>query len=420
MKFIIRAGKLANDIFNPVADYVYNTFGSNSGNLAYQYSVQKTLSTADSTFTPTYYKHDINKNKHLRDINSSYDALILPMANSLGRKDFISQLDELTTLIKSTKIPCIVTGIGLQSDTSGSFQVPGIDNAKQFIAAVLDKSNSIGVRGDITKKFLIKLGFPADRIDVIGCPSLYLHGSNFVLNKQIEVNSNSKVVYSFTPHMPKQLRMAMSKFLSLFNHIRYIAQRRDELAIMLFCGHNTLPKDDNLLITTPSSPLIVNNNARFFTHYPSWINYLKYFHFSVGTRLHGSITALLAGIPALLIVHDSRTKELGDYHGIPYIEAGHIHSEKDILDKLNNISFTKFNTSYKENFNNFISFLHKNSLRTIYDKEVGENRIFDSTFIEYTSQVIKPTIHENTETKIDILSSFNKIQSEYINKLKNK
>lgn len=181
MKFLIRAGKVDGEIKSPVHDYVYNTFGSNSGNLAYQCSIQRLLSNEGlNSFVATKYNHKSDETK-VKEINENFDAFILPMANNIGRKNFSAQLDELSSLIEKVEIPCVVVGIGVQTTIDGDLNLPCKDSTIRFINAVLNKSKVIGVRGQLTKDYLISIGIPSERIEVIGCPSLYLNGGGIQL-----------------------------------------------------------------------------------------------------------------------------------------------------------------------------------------------------------------------------------------------
>ena len=56
----------------------------------------------------------------------------------------------------------------------------------QFCNAVLEKSRSIGVRGEITQEYLVRLGIKRRKIDVIGCPSMYTFGDFLPLKKATE------------------------------------------------------------------------------------------------------------------------------------------------------------------------------------------------------------------------------------------
>ena len=49
----------------------------------------------------------------------------------------------------------------------------------------------------------------------------------------------------------------------------------------------------------------------------TWMDYLAGFDFAFGTRIHGTITALVSGTPGYLFAHDSRTLELARYFDDP-------------------------------------------------------------------------------------------------------
>ena len=110
-----------------------------------------------------------------------------------------------------------------------------------------------------------------------------------------------------------------------YPNLVYMAQNIQTLELML---HGTYPmgKKGTMLRTgVPVSlkhPLIRQNRVRFFLDPKTWFAHLANYDFSFGTRIHGNIAALLAGTPALLLAHDSRTLELADYHEIPYREIG--------------------------------------------------------------------------------------------------
>lgn len=157
MRILMRAGKLWDQQFDPTYDYSANTFGSNSGNLAYQFSINRLLTSSsfsdddNNIFVATKYRQNFST-EEINYINDHFDYFILPMANNLGRKNFISQLNEISSLIEKLKIPCVVVGIGVQTDIGGDLRaLPGKEENKRFLRAILNKSKSIGVRGELTK-----------------------------------------------------------------------------------------------------------------------------------------------------------------------------------------------------------------------------------------------------------------------------
>ena len=75
---------------------------------------------------------------------------------------------------------------------------------------------------------------------------------------------------------------------------------------------------DSLLPVHPSHPFFREDRTRFYVDPWPWIDDLRDFDFSFGTRIHGTIAALLAGTPAVVLAHDSRTLELARYFDIPH------------------------------------------------------------------------------------------------------
>jgi polysaccharide pyruvyl transferase WcaK-like protein len=80
---------------------------------------------------------------------------------------------------------------------------------------------------------------------------------------------------------------------------------------------------------TLDHPLIRSDRVRFFLDPTTWFEHLAQYDFSFGTRIHGNIAALLAGTPALLLAHDSRTLELAEYHEIPHRTITSIEDDAD-------------------------------------------------------------------------------------------
>ena len=87
---------------------------------------------------------------------------------------------------------------------------------------------------------------------------------------------------------------------------------------------------------------------------------------SVGSRLHGNIAALQAGTPCVLIPHDTRMKELVDYHRLPHVMASDVQINWTLYDLVEHADFSSMHTCHKENFQRYLSFLEKNGIDHIY------------------------------------------------------
>ena len=80
-KILIRAGM--SPLETPDIDQVLQNdrIGGNSGNLIYQYSVFRALMTEDTQFTSRYFRIDNCDEAFIEEVNSSYECVILPLAN---------------------------------------------------------------------------------------------------------------------------------------------------------------------------------------------------------------------------------------------------------------------------------------------------------------------------------------------------
>jgi polysaccharide pyruvyl transferase WcaK-like protein len=72
----------------------------------------------------------------------------------------------------------------------------------------------------------------------------------------------------------------------------------------------------------------LHQHGKIFGNVKEWIEFLKESKcFCLGTRFHGTIAARLAGIPATLITHDSRTLEMAQKMSIPSISGESVDTD---------------------------------------------------------------------------------------------
>ncbi|MGB5762637.1 MAG: hypothetical protein WBM58_08830, partial [Sedimenticolaceae bacterium] len=103
--------------------------------------------------------------------------------------------------------------------------------------------------------------------------------------------------------------------------------------------------------------------------------------FTLGTRLHGVIASLLAGTPAVLISHDSRTEEMAAFAGIPSVRGRDLLESQsiNIQSIIESADFEQFNTRQQQYFANFRDFFEANN--------VGHNLSVKATVSAPASQV---------------------------------
>jgi len=348
------------------AQYVmdHNTIGGNVGNLIYQYSVFRTLMTEGTTITPDYYNYG---EERADEINAEYDAYVIPLADAF-REDFVPSLRRYTKLIKKLKIPVYVIGVGLRApfepDLKGGF--PFDKDVKEFVSAVLERSGMLGLRGQITSDYLTRLGF-REGIDhkVIGCPSMYAFGRELTI-RETNITKDSIISVNSSLLSPPNVLDFISRGMDEYPNHYFIPQWMKEMKLTYLGTTPISRKEDINYPIKMSDPVYMNNRVRFFLNAQTWIDFLKTVDLSFGARLHGNITATLAGTPSILIPKDARMRELTDYHQLTHIWANDITSDTRLSDVVANADFQSPTRVQARNFDNFIDFLNTNGIDHIY------------------------------------------------------
>ena len=350
-----------------------NIVRSNSGNLLFPYSIARTLMTDDNTEFIPVNTHNPFSDEEVDRINNEYDAFLIPLANAF-RVSFLKELLNITSLVKRLRIPCIVIGVGYQGGVSKDVSkgLAWRETVVDFCRAILDKSAMIGVRGRVTADYLDKLGFTEGRdYTVIGCPSMFLYGDRLPEPKPLKLYSDIRIHINSKVDLPQKFHNYLVNVCKLIPDHYYLPQNQYELCAMylglpLGMFRADLKEFPDGYPADPSSAIYTNNRVRGFINVPSWFNFLKEGDLNFGSRIHGNIAAVLAGIPAFIVAPDSRVLELADYHNIPHTTIDKLDNNISIFELLSDVDFSRIMTGHAERFAAYQSFLEKNDLKTVY------------------------------------------------------
>lgn len=335
--------------------------GSNVGNLMFSHASYRLLSTSAAEITTSKFEGlDAN------EINENYDVAVVPLANAF-RASLIEGVREMAALFEKLTIPIVILGVGAQGPVSGEFKSSDLDEVvTRFVRAVLERSPSIGVRGELTAQYLANLGFGAEHVDVIGCPSLFMRGPEFNVVRKVEaLTKYSRISLNVSPYRPLIGPISLDHA-QRYPNLMYTAQDQRTLGLMLtgvFRAPYTPPEGSP---TSLDHPLIRENRVRFCLDPSTWMDYLSTFDFSFGTRVHGTIAALLAGTPAVLLAHDSRTLELADYHQIPHRVLNNRLKRVDAAKLYAKADWGPTISGHGERWERMTDFLAKHDLQHVY------------------------------------------------------
>ncbi|MET9060433.1 polysaccharide pyruvyl transferase family protein [Streptomyces antibioticus] len=365
-RLLLRSGKSPFDVV-PVEEALHrDVFATNSGNLIFSDAAHKILTVPGRT--------EVVSNGIATEvgaagrINEEYDAFVVPLANAF-RPTFELPLQRLTKLISKLKIPVVVLGVGAQA---------GLDNdparlkameptVRAFVSAVLDHSASIGVRGEFTAKYLTDMGF--SDVEIIGCPSLFMHGDRLGVEKRVEaLTAESRIAIngSHTAVRSGGLKPIITRTHEHYPNLCFIGQNITDARQLHWRDVNSPAGRVKQMPTHPDHPMYREGKARVYIDPVTWIDDLKGYDFSFGSRIHGNIAALLAGTPATVLCGDSRTLELCRYFEIPHRPLNEAPADTDPARLYEEADFSALNGNHRERFDRFMGFLEKNGLENTF------------------------------------------------------
>lgn len=339
-----------------------NLVAQNSGNLIFMAAAHKILSAPGVEVTPDRLHVAPGR---ADEINERFDAYVIPLANAF-RQSFEPHLVRLTQLVERLRIPVVVLGVGAQStlDFRRARLAPIERSVRRFVSAVLDRGPSIGVRGELTAEYLRSLGYRD--VDVIGCPSMFLWGRDLKVEKRRPVlDRDARVAITISPYV-RRMGDITTTALARYPNLVYVAQDLPSLALLVMGESRRDATIQSALPVHTSHPLFREDRVRYYLDPWRWIDDLRAVDFTFGTRIHGSIASLLAGTPAFVLGHDSRTLELARYHAIPHRPIAKVPGTVDPAELYAEADFGALNEGHGARYDTFTAYLARHGLETIF------------------------------------------------------
>jgi hypothetical protein len=306
-------------------DEVLASLGRNTGNLMFTQALLKVL--AGAKWAPFSFTE--------RDLEGR-DSIILAAANWINpSQDF----GHLAARLEATDLPVFLIGVGAQSPTTA--EIPRVKpGTLRLLNLVKDRTNSIAARGAFTCDVLSRYGFKD--ATPTGCPSLLLAGPKGprLSSLRHRLSPEHCCVHS-TRHMYNECDQPKTYLFQQALKLQMDLILQSELPDMYFA----LGRTGNAQIVERAKVVLqkvygrkqfsevhrfLQRHGKVFIGYDRWIEYLKTKSFCVGTRFHCTVAALIAGTPATLITHDSRTEEMAKCMRVPAIKVSDLDVMKDI------------------------------------------------------------------------------------------
>lgn len=280
--------------------------------------------------------------------------------------------------IDSIDCPIAAVGLGAQNPTQDLTFLDGNKLAREFIAKLVEKSNSISVRGEFSAEIVRRLG--GKNIRITGCPSLFYYTntptvsiSNLLRTQDRRIGISihtglSNNIYCRDPLRVFQLHK--DALLSIHNNTssfklfeqgtphEYLLSsasqpysRRIEAADRLIeqLGLNGLVRREQFISWFSS-----------FNTVEEWLAKARDFDAFVGFRFHGNMAALNQGIPCYYFTYDSRLEEFCSLYELPHHK---LEDEfENPIEKILEHDWDLTNTAIKRCSEEFSSFWLENNI----------------------------------------------------------
>lgn len=263
--------------------------------------------------------------------DSSPDFVTVSCANWLGTQPHDESSNKFRAdLLESINCPIVCFGLGTQAPHGATTVSLGPES--QRLAKVLaSKAEQLSVRDKLTESVLRELGISNAR--VTGCPSNFINlqpnlGQRVAKQTQEKIHRDptwdvTRVVVSEFSGGHKASGPVLQRLFQILDNAPafYVAQSPELLKFI--CRESTqAPRayQANTSYSPNQCARILNSTALAFSSVDAWLDFCRSCDLSLGMRIHGTMVALQAQVPSILIGHDSRTSGLAAEMAIPCID----------------------------------------------------------------------------------------------------
>ncbi|MCG4272924.1 polysaccharide pyruvyl transferase family protein [Acetobacter senegalensis] len=212
------------------------------------------------------------------------------------------------------------------------------------ILKAMEEKTCFAVRGIYTYDILYKNGIR--NMEVIGCPSLYqipLYQNSFDFLKDYKYGKAVSNFRTFDTDLTEKE----------YKVLKYLSKNCDGFVEQTFDYIQNINGSDSEIDKW------IEDSKSIYFDVDTWLLNSKKYNFSIGSRFHGNVMAILSGVPALFLAIDSRTKEMTNFFDLPSLEFEDFDEYRTMEYYRDSTNYDNFIKKYNYNTQNFISYLSK-------------------------------------------------------------
>ena len=358
----------------------------NTGNVVHWYA-------ARALFRSPGQIHAHLDEANLAEIRKTYTHLgyaAATMLNVNSVPQYIAGHEHAAEFIEKLDLPVCALGLGCQAQLGQSVKTAEVDSRSiRLLRAIADRSALVGVRGEFTAALCEKYG--VRNVKVLGCQSSYRAGVENWDTRPVLKDDAPRVVANLTGGSDERemLRLVMGSNADIIGQndsveegIKLGKVSRDDYENNpnVYWAPPYLQKlfAQGGLSRRQYFDYIAGHFEKFYT-FPEWVDHIRtHYDFCFGTRFHGNMVAFHAGVPALWVVHDMRTRELCDHLGLPNVNHGELPELRGLAEMIGHCDYSGFWTSFPRRLKEFMEYLRRN----------GVAELLAQSFVEKSSRIV--------------------------------
>ncbi|MGK7294230.1 MAG: polysaccharide pyruvyl transferase family protein [Candidatus Wenzhouxiangella sp. M2_3B_020] len=322
----LRATSFIDQAYKRSAEEISRISGENLGNLVFRHALWQLIDDFQEYIPATY--------KDLLEISAEQpvEQVIVSCANWLGTKERDERANRnRATVLESIDAPICCFGLGVQAEY-GATHIELGKESRRLVEVMSGKAAKISVRDELTANTLNAMG--VSNVVITGCPSNFLNlESNLgaqIIARSLQMieecppdwTAMRGVVSEFSGGHPDAIRLVRALIGFLREAPGFYVVQSPLLLEFLYGETSEIPAlyAKNAAVSDEVLRRVLHKSLAAFTCMEAWLDFARTCSYAFGMRIHGTMIPIQAGVPSLLIAHDSRTSGLAEAMNVPSIE----------------------------------------------------------------------------------------------------
>jgi Polysaccharide pyruvyl transferase len=310
-----------------------------------------------------------------------------------GAPSYVDQQLHAAKFIEKLDLPVCVFGFGCHAQLNATIANANVDaRSVKLLRTLAERSHSVAVRGTFTADLCAKYG--VKNVSVVGCQSAYVAAMNNITQPKLTTLGERPCVnFSAATREEYIMYLAITEGAQVIGQANFTetAICNGEISREDFVprGHKYRLMDamEKMMRVGAISredcyDFIMMNFFKFY-NVRDWLTHIaKNYDFCIGTRFHGNMAALQAGVPALWIEHDMRVRELCEHFGLPSVSINSLNNFHTLRDFTKVCNYEKFWAKIPRLSREFLDYLTSNGVDEIICPDI-HNKLIELTNLKY-------------------------------------